>query len=235
LEARGYVLCGAPRCGSSYLCNLLEATGVLGRPLEYFNGQGLRGFLAADYPDDPEAQLQAMARYAVTPNGVYGLKMFPKFFDHAIDTRWAERLANLSFVYLTRRDLLGQAISEVRAEQTQQWGPGNHRWGPPRTEHGGPVYDFAAINAALISMVRQEGRWQYYFARNGLAPLRLVYEEWVVDPQSAVAAVAALVGLDETPVVEAGPNLFNIQRDDLTEDWRTRFLGQARDLGAFHA
>ena len=50
---RGYAICTAPRSGSNFLCQLLAGTGLLGRPLEYFNGPGRRYFDDPSYPDDP--------------------------------------------------------------------------------------------------------------------------------------------------------------------------------------
>ncbi|TPL71848.1 hypothetical protein FJ941_28635 [Mesorhizobium sp. B2-3-13] len=39
---RGYSICTSPRSGSNFLCQHLSSTGVLGHPLEYFNGRGRR-------------------------------------------------------------------------------------------------------------------------------------------------------------------------------------------------
>ena len=36
-DRTGYAICTIGRSGSSYLCQLLESTGVLGLPREYFN------------------------------------------------------------------------------------------------------------------------------------------------------------------------------------------------------
>src|SRR5262245_15968954 len=115
----GYALCTEPRSGSNYVCWLLDTTGVLGHPTEYFNVQTMRfGLGMRDYPSDPESQLSAITRLGTTSNGVYGLKLFSWQFDLAKSTNWARRLPSLRFIHLVRLDVLGQAISHVRALQT---------------------------------------------------------------------------------------------------------------------
>jgi len=220
------VICASPRSGTNFLRELLASTGVLGRPREYFNTAAER-LSRADYPADPEAQLAAIPQIGATPNGVYGLVVFPQAFEAAGATRWTERLPRLSFVYLERWDSLGQAISHVRAAQTSQWVSHQSRQGDPR-------YDQAAINVELVEQVRRDARWRYYFARNGISPLRLVYERLVEDPEAAVAAIARLVALETVPKPDLSCVSVRIQRDALTDAWRARFIAESRDIAKLY-
>lgn len=224
---RGYALCTVPRTGSNYLCRLLDSTGVLGTAREYFNTQGRRDNGYPDYPDDPEDQLGWVVREGATPNGVYGVKVFPDHFDHSASTRWTSRLPNLSFIHLERRDLLGQALSLARARQTSQYSS----VAEPRAE---PRYDRQHITDCLAEIVRGRMRWDFYFARNGLTPLRLVYEDFVGQPLETVGRVARLVGLSGQITVDFAKVAHRIQRDALTETWRRRFLAESFDLTVLH-
>jgi trehalose 2-sulfotransferase len=226
---RGYAICTEPRSGSVFLCRLLRSTGVLGHPAEYFNANAIRGSRGLpDYPLDPEAQLAEIPRLGSSANGIYGLKIFGEQFDAVKSTRWAERLPSLAFVHLERRDLLGQAISHVRAVQTQQWTSSS----PAKAE---AAYDRELINAALVKAAREQTRWRYYFARNGLPVLPLVYEDVVQAPQETVEAVGRLIGLSETPRVNMEQfGELAIQRDAQSDEWRARFLAESRDVAVFH-
>jgi LPS sulfotransferase NodH len=63
----------------------------------------------------------------------------------------------------------------------------------------------------------------------------VVYEDLVKSPQETVEAVGQLVGLTETPKVDLEQvGALAIQRDALSDEWRARFLAEARDLGVFH-
>jgi len=228
-ERRGYAICTVPRSGSNWVCRLLASTGVLGKPLEYFFGHGLRLFTDPAYPDDPTEQLTRVLTAGATANGVYGVKVFPWQLDLVSPhVRWTDALPNLRFVHLARRDLLGQAMSVHRAEQTQQW-----RSTLPA--QGEAAYDGDAILSHLRRLVREQGRWASYFARTGIEPVRLIYEELVDRPQAAVDAVAELMHVEAPTVGDADRLGMAIQRDSVTEEWRARFRAEHGDGNAVDA
>lgn len=220
---RGYVICTSARSGSNFLSQLLTSTDRLGRPLEYFNGPARRVLDHRDFPDDPEAQLEAITRLGATANGVYALKIFMSQFDQVARTRWASRLPNLSFVYLERRDVLGQAISWARALQTGQYRSTSASAGPA-------VYDAAQIRQCLSMILIEQARWRGYFAVNALQPLTIIYEDLVSAPQAAVDAVRQLVGLEDGLAIDPAAIDLVIQRDEASAAWRARFLAETADL-----
>lgn len=168
-----------------------------------------------------------MKDMAATANGVYGFKVLPSQFERALPTGVLDELPKLSFIHLRRQDLVGQAISFVRAVQTSQWNSVSGRQNEPN-------YNRRAISDRLVALAKNEARWRYYFARTGLKPLHMIYEEVAADPQAAVAAVADLVGLSPAPVLAPDLVELDIQRDALNESWRARFLAEARNLAVFH-
>jgi LPS sulfotransferase NodH len=95
-----YLVCATPRSGSTLLCELLTATGVAGRPQEYFeylyatglprrpreyfegvHDPDILDLLAPSEPGTPEStegfeqRLQDALRDGATPNGVWASKM----------------------------------------------------------------------------------------------------------------------------------------------------------------
>jgi LPS sulfotransferase NodH len=217
---RGYAICGEARSGSIFLCHLLRSTGLLGRPTEFFHDAAV----AREVVRSPEGTLARLVEAATTPNGVYGLKVFTRHFEQVAAARWAERLPRLSFVSLTRADVLGQAISLARAVQTGQYKRDDPGQSAPR-------YDAALIADCLARIVYGQARWESWFARNGIAPLRLVYERAVEAPQEAVDAIARLVGLDGPAPIDLSQVEVRVQRDAATLEWRERFVREKGDLG----
>jgi len=215
----GYAVCGEPRSGSTYLTRVLASTDVLGRPVE---------FDAADLTEaaerGPDGALPPKVEKTRTPNGVYGLKVFSHQFDVVTNARWAANLPGLQFIHLDRLDLLGQAISHVRALQTNRYESAGE---PQRAPH----YDDRAIGRMMMQIAHNQARWRVWFARNGLTVLRLTYEEVVRDPQEAAEAVARHVGILTVPRVDLSRVAMAIQRDALSDLWRQKFLAQRRDLG----
>jgi LPS sulfotransferase NodH len=218
-ELRGYVVCGEPRSGSTYLTRALGSTGVLGRPVEF----GERDL--AEVAGHPRGGgLPPKIEQTRTPNGVYGLKVFSRPFDLAGNVHWAEALPELRFIHLERVDLLGQAISNVRAIQT-----GQYVSAPEATRD--LRYNARAIARMLMWIAHNQARWRVWFARNGLTPLHLTYEEVTADPQAAAEAVARHIGLATVPKVDLSRVALDIQRDRVSDEWRRRFIAERRDLG----
>jgi len=195
---------------------------MLGNPLEYFNGNGRRLLGYPEYPDEPSRQIDWILTEGATPNGIYGLKVFPAQAEHVEKSvRWTELLPDLKFVLLKRRDILGQALSAVRALQTEQWRASMPARGPA-------LYDGAQIYERLQIAARDYARWDIFFARRAVAAAVIIYEDFLVDPQSAVDQVADLFGL-RGQARAAGERIdLKSQRDAITEEWRARFLDEYR-------
>ena len=220
---RGYAICTSGRSGSNLLCQYLTSTDMLGNPLEYFNGSGRRLLGYPEYPDEPSRQIDWILTAGATPNGVYGLKAFPAQIEQIEKSiRWTELLPGLKFVLLKRRDSLGQALSAVRALQTEQWCASM----PAR---GSAMYDGARIYQRLQFAARDYAWWDIFFARHAVVPTIVVYEDLWADPQSAVDQVADLFGLRGYARVASERIDLTMQRDAVTEEWRARFVAEYRD------
>jgi LPS sulfotransferase NodH len=222
--SRGYVICTQPRSGSTWLAELAVSTGVLGIPAEFFQPFPMQG---AD-PAALEAAFQAIPVRGATANGVYALRMQAHHFDVALSTRWAERLPNLAFVHLMRRDIVGQALSWTRALVTDRWRSTTGAPSPPAP------YDGPAIDRRVRDICEGQARWTYYFARNGITPLTLWYEDVVADPLAAVALLGRLLALPDPPVPDLARTSLMIQRDAISDDWRTRYQADYGDRSVFH-
>lgn len=223
VERTGYAICTVMRSGSTWLAELLAGTGVLGFPAEYFSTEFQQQIRDAAYPTDRRAQAELILRDGATPNGIYGFKIFPVNLESVSRYfNWIEVFPNLRFIHLRRRDVLGQALSRVRAVQTR-------RWRSTHQEQHAARYDGAAILEALRFTASQDARWEVFFARNGIEPLRLVYEDALQAAGATIAAVADLVGFAWRPTGEAGEVGVEVQRDALTQEWRSRFLSEFAD------
>lgn len=223
----GYAICTAPRSGSNYLGQLLESTGVLGRPREYFNAQGRRNVDDPAFPDDPREQIQRVLSDGATENGIYAVKAFPyQLQPITAAVRLTEALPNLHFVRLARRDLLGQAISWARALQTLQYRS-------TQAIQYKPTYDGNLILNQLAEIARASAAWDVYFARTGQSALSLTYEDIEAEPEDAVDQIGQMMGIGA-----AKPNpeaiTLEIQRDPLNEAWRERFVREFGDPNILH-
>ena len=219
---RGYVICASARSGSTYFTWLLTSTGFLGYPREYFNFATMRR-QDPRYPRDPRKQLRRILSSGATANGLYGLKIFPwqlgrvrKKIDLFRD------FPNPAFVRLVRKDVLGQAISQARASQTSQFST-------LEPELQAPKYDERQIRHHLAVTMREAEFWDRLLASHGIRPLTLEYEAMMRDPQHVVDQVARLMGIPHPVPISAEPSPFKVQRDEISAEWRRRFLSETGD------
>lgn len=240
-----YLICTAPRSGSTLLCGMLASTGVAGKPASYFFGTSLDGWI-----EDLELQLEATAsdrdiaaaafRVALTKgrNGtdMFGLRMQAHSLGFFLEqlavlhpgaSTDAERLqlafgATL-FVHLTRPNKLDQAVSYLKARQTGLWhrsadGSELERTAP----HREPVYDRAEIAACVDLMTGYDRDWNDWFTRQGIEPLRLSYDDLSADPLGILRQVLESLGLAPAAADGITPRVKKLA-DRINNDWVVRF------------
>ncbi|CDX23931.1 Stf0 sulphotransferase [Mesorhizobium plurifarium] len=219
----GILVCTSPRSGSNHLAGLMASAG-LGHPLEWFGGRRLLEL--PGYPRDPRTQLLRALTEGRSSTGVYAIKLFASQFKQlAKKVNLPASLPNLSYVRLTRDDLLGQAISWARARQTRKFRSTEISHVPPR-------YNGQAIAESLEKLLMENAAWGGWFAKNGLSFLSLTYEQVQRDPAGSLTKLAQLVDVEPNwgPELQSG---LEIQRDALNEEWRKRFLSENADPSSF--
>jgi trehalose 2-sulfotransferase len=223
LADRGYMICATSRTGSTYLCQLLSSTGVLGNPREYFNTAGQRRRFDPAYPTNRRAQLDIIRTRGATGNGIYGVKVIgPQLLSLAGSIDPFRDLPNLALVRIRRHDLLGQAISLARARQTGQFIASDL----PR---GAAAYNAGAIRHGLRSIEQQDAIWDAAIGPLGVQPLSIAYEDILADPQVVVDRIAELMGLAPPVPIDRAIITQTMQRDQQNAEWRARFVADTGD------
>jgi LPS sulfotransferase NodH len=197
-------------------------TTVLGRPSEYLNTPWMRRFIP-DYPDDLRRQIDIAKRLGTTANGCFALKLHPWHFDRLASAFDLSDLPNPKFIFVDRKDLLGQAISLVRARQTEKF----HSFA---AEARLPQYDAAQIDKALDEVILSKARWTRFFARNSIRPLRLSYEQFSSEPVDTLTKIAEFVDVKIPSHIGPIQSRLSVQRDASNLEWRQRFVAEKRSL-----
>lgn len=215
------VVIGAGRSGTSLLCALMEATGQLGGPDEFFKPD-LPKYPDPSGRDDIFHRLRLVTDRA-SPNNVASFKLF-----------WAQQKFALAegcdlwrffpdpiFVRVRREDVLGQAISLAIARQTNKWSSRQRSSGAAR-------YDAKAISDCLETIITENVQWDRYLGSRGKVPLTLTYESIERDHGAALHTIAdrAGVSLAAVPALEAAG--LQRQRDETNEEWRSQWLREFR-------
>jgi LPS sulfotransferase NodH len=233
---RAYLVCVTPRSGSTLLCELLKATGVAGRPEEYFETLRSTGYprqprqyfegipevqatLPEVDPGTPERcfDWDAVLRAGTTSNGVFAAKIM---YGH-LDDLWprlggralADVLPGVRFVRVSRGDRVAQAVSLWIAIQTQHW----RDEGDNGQTHE-PVYSFAAIRHLVEQLTAHELAWDEWLV--GRDAIDLPYETLAADPGGTVAALLERLG-----IAGAVPDMARMRRQsgERSREWIERY------------
>jgi trehalose 2-sulfotransferase len=239
-----YLICATPRTGSSLLCGLLESTGVAGRPESYFRQPDEQSWAARWGIISPSGGASGYADYVQaalatgrTENGVFGARIMWGTMGEVVDNLAAvhpdlagadagllnRAFGHTRFIYLRRGDVLAQAVSWLRAEQTSVW------FEPERAEHEEPEqeprFDFDGIHELVQLVDAHNAAWQGWFASVGARPHLVRYEDLDADPVGAVRGVLDFLGLE----LPAGREIVAQHRrlaDRLNAQWINRYLAE---------
>jgi LPS sulfotransferase NodH len=220
-----YAITGAARSGSSLLCHLLQQTGRMGFPMDYFLVDNLDDWRERAGAADLDEVIAFMKARRTSPNGVFGFKCFLDRLEY-LGARVERHFPGLRFVHLTRRDLLAQAISLTRAEQTQAWNSSMPAASAPR-------FDASEVERRLDAILVESATWDKLFALHGIEPIRVEYEALCADPQAVVRGIAEELGVDLAGVtVDVARVPIGVQSDATNAAWRDAIRARGLDVAA---
>lgn len=243
-----YVLCGTPRTGSTLLCTLLESTGVAGQPQSYFRKADLDmwattwgiprapngGFTFADY-------LRGAITAGRSDNGVFAARIMwgtmeevvsnlrTLYADHASSDHdlLTRAFGHTRFIYVQRRDVVAQAVSRARAEQTNVWHSTDDL--PSVQPAQAPHYDFEQIRTYALEIEAHNRAWTDWFRTNGVQPHSLWYEDLATAPVQATHAILDFLQLDVLPQVRITASNQRLA-DGISNEWIARYHAERRRI-----
>jgi LPS sulfotransferase NodH len=124
-----------------------------------------------------------------------------------------EAFGPLAFIHLTRQDVVAQAVSWVRAEQTGYWHHGD-------TASPVPKPDLPRMADLVEEIYSHNALWKRWFATNHIQPHRLTYEALTRDPAGAIASIASHLGV-AVPEVWRPESPHGKQADQTNAEWST--------------
>ncbi|MEZ5776770.1 MAG: Stf0 family sulfotransferase [Paracoccaceae bacterium] len=218
---KGYLILSEARSGTSWLASLANATGVMGQCKEWLGTEHYEKPVAEMAPEEFYA---AVFDKASTENGRFAIKMFPRhlhYVRHTLGFDFVRRCVadhSVKIMCLTRRERLKQAVSFVRSIQTAQWASHTEKKGEER-------YDFEALCQAYFYIGRSYMYWESYLQLLGLPHETFVYEDLIGDPSAFMNPIREALEVDVNTDWKSN---FRIQRDEMTEEWMSRFQSDAQ-------
>lgn len=237
--AKHYLVCTTPRTGSSLLCSLLARTGLAGMHPRPTTGQEYLLDVSEGKLETPNWETVDLREYLAQTfrascghSEVGGFKlMWYQARELARQVARSNRYRNFSvydlarcmpegtrYVWLFRRDILRQAISFVKAEQTQSWDSQSER------RLGRPCkFDYRRIEGTVQRFNRQNRFWGEFFNRAGAEPLAIAYEDFVLDQVGTVRRILAYLAIPIAAELVVTNDYFERQSNLVNEEWETTF------------
>lgn len=213
------ILAATPRSGSSFLAHAMISTGLLGITDEYFNFEHLER--AYGLHEDVLSACELAASRGASENGVVSFKLFPPQLDRmSRDIELTQWFPNPTWIWLKRRDVLGQAISYSIAHQTKSWNSLDER-------QSAPEFSFREIRRRMHDVILANSAWEAYFAEKGINPLIYWYEDIEKATLPVLREIAERLAIDSNEMRE--PEIpIKIQRTELNEQWRKDYFAIAQ-------
>ena len=235
------MLCAVARSGSNLLAGGLIQVRRAGRPGQYFLPQN-EARTALDHGIDPNTSfagyIRALVSVAASANGIFGFKIMGWYLEKFVarvretgafsnaETPDVEMLRSafprLQFVQILRRNKLRQAISKTRALQTGLWKVQEGKT-PIREAHFDPQLLARCIN----DIRREEKVWADFFARSGVTPFRVEYEELCRDYETTIRGVLDFLKVRLPQRIKISSPITVSQTDETSREWEERFLAMS--------
>lgn len=221
---------------------MLSATQVAGTPDSHFHTPSLDRWceVYGVTATDPKAQFRQVVQAAVdigtAGTDLFGLRLQRGSFDYLMqqltalhpiaptDTdRFAASFGKITYIHLTRRDKLDQAISYIKAGQSGLWHQASDGSELERTNAPTPfTYDRAAIAARMEHLTQLDTAWEGWFQNQEIRPYQITYDAFADDPKGTLAKLLTHLGQDPGRADTISIPTAKLA-DGISLDWADRF------------
>lgn len=211
-------ICFTQRSGSNHLAELLASTGKLPLGEEIFNwpyvtkrseSRHLTTFRSYCESECLKRSRDGWFSSKLSSSQLYFLARI-RFLPNAFEPR---------FIFIRRRDLIGQAISYVIARQTGNW---NSHLEATKTQQSRPAYDANFIRARAIAIGRENVKFLQFFATFAFPFYEVVYEDLIQNEAGVVSDITQWLGLGPS-VIDVSKTELRPQRGRVNDEWRQRY------------
>ena len=213
-----YLICATPRTGSTLLCGLIASTKVAGQPESYFRkpdeqlwAAGWDIIRSSDGAFEYSEYIRAALAAGRTENGVFAARIMWGNLDYLVDRLGTvypasagddsdllnQAFGQTGFIYLHREEVLAQAVSWHRAEQTNVWHQTDQEQSKQPEQE--PRFEFDQISKLVQMIEEHNSAWWTWFASVGIQPHMVRYEDLDADPVGVACGILDFLGLKIPP------------------------------------
>jgi len=221
--SRNYFICFTNRSGSTLLALMLARTGAMGAPGEIFNPEPLTNARqkhgVSSFSDFVDFKLKTTSK-----QGTFGAKIGVHQLAYLAKNGYLrEEISAPKFIYITRQNIVMQAISLYLAWETGAW---SSNVANPQQQ---PEYSLEGITQQLKSILMIQAQFETFFALHQIQPLRISYEAIDTNLESIALRVCKYVGVVDTSKLQFVRPALKKQRTEINEEWAARFISEYKN------
>ncbi len=210
------------RVGTTWLCQLMKNTSLLGRPRELFHSNNLLEEFESGGYDNFNELMKALVSSHTTENGVFSAKSgFHTLAPLFLLKEFPNNIRTWKIIFVKRRDVLSQAISCYKLNLNRQAAS----WQESKMNIVDENYDFNEISRQMRNIGRSRYITSMMLKSYDCDYLEIFYEDLNADPEAILRSISQFVGvkLGEIDL----ETRFEIQRDEISAIWKKRWLAES--------
>lgn len=217
------IIASTPRSGSHMLGHTLFKTEKFGFPLEYFQKKNLQEWHRELQIGELDELILKLFEKRTSSNGVFSVKMH---YSHLTNINGFNNLSNYfvnpHIIFLTRKDVLDQAISLSIAQQTGVWIKGQ-----TPISLIPPEYNYDQIESLLKRTLIDNASWQYLLNKSDIKVLNLSFEDILTDLQNSILKIFNFMGEPLENSLSTISPATSKQGNNFKDKWKEKFLAES--------
>jgi len=208
---KAYMIAMTPRCGSSYLTDLLTNLKNFGRPGEFLPYEHIKIALTNLKKECPSVQNHfSWVINQTTTNGIFGQKA--SYYQTAPFLEWnGENLfkylfPNTKFIYMLRRNIIKQAISLYIATESHLFHTNIKHDEITLRKKELIKYSNEKILHWILHIYDQEIKWENYFSQENIIPLQFYYEDFIKSKELYLSKLLKFIDPNHNTVIKQKPS-----------------------------
>ncbi len=215
------IIASTVRSGSHMLGHALHQTGAFGFPLEYVNEKNLQRWKQIFNTQSLGDTLSQIQKHRTSPNGVFGIKIH---YSHLHQFGGFDNLkkyfVNPAFVWLTRDDMMAQAVSLSIAKQTGAW------ISQQNVENDEMHFDAKQIDNGLRRVIFENASWQYVLNASGSRFMHVNFADVKSNTASVIRQIADFMQVEVDTTNLPNKPVTKKQSKQINQLWIEKFQQQ---------
>lgn len=241
---KSVLFCATPRSGSTFICNTLANTGLVGTPDEWLHAERIQerriAYASKLGKNAPDLQvLKKIVGAEKGENNVFGIKiMWPQYAEFAAKASAADNppknspdnflkshFPNPKIIFICRQNELRQAISWTRALKTGVW----HSI-PNLTAPRLATFDFPFISKIIQRIQQQNQSWEQMFQDYAIPYKTVMYENFRKSPKECAIKILDFLELPPNASLDISPAETQLSSDSLNDQWEEAYRETLRKI-----